>query len=174
MLEPPGQSRASRAADVGAETASGTRWPEPVAPEPDAPEPCPPRTQRPGWGRLPARAGVLMVLVAATLGAAFTVASHRDPGPALGAFVIASTLAAATSVRARSAYAIIPVPALAYAVAAAAAGSVHDRAVDTTRTALALSAAQWIADGSTAMTAATALAVLVALARWLLTRRKAR
>ncbi len=115
-----------------------------------------------------------MVLGAATLGAAFTVASERDPGRALGAFVLAGTLAAATGVRARSAYAIIPVPALAYAAAAVVAGSIHDRAVDTTHTALALSAVQWIADGFIAMTAATALAVLVALARWLLSRRTVR
>ena len=101
------------------------------------------------------------------------MASHRDPGRALGALVIAGTLAAVTSVRARSAYAIIPVPALAYAVGATAAGYVHDRAVDTTRTALAVSAAQWIADGFIAMIAATALAVLIALARWLLSLRKA-
>lgn len=164
MLEPPGQSRASRAADGDAEAGFGTRWPQPGRP----------RRHRPGWGRLPAWAGVLMVLAAGTLGAVFTVASHRDPGRALGALVIAGTLAAATSVRARSAYAIIPVPALAYAVAAAAAGFIHDRAVDTTRTALALNAAQWIADGFIAMTAATALAMLIALARWLLSLRKAR
>ncbi len=168
MLEPPDQSSASRAADGGAETGSGTRWPEPVAPEPFSPP-----GQRTGWGRLPGWAGVLMVLGAGTLGAVFTVASHRDPGRALGALVIAGTLAAVTSVRARSAYAIIPVPALAYAVGATAAGYVHDRAVDTTRTALAVSAAQWIADGFIAMIAATALAVLIALARWLLSLRKA-
>jgi hypothetical protein len=115
-----------------------------------------------------------MVLAAATLGAALTVASDRDPGRTLGILVLAGTLAAATSVGARSAYAITPVPALAYAVAAVAAGSIHDRAVDTTHTALAVSAVQWIADGFIAMTAATALAVLVALARWLLSRRTAR
>jgi hypothetical protein len=163
-MEPPSQSRASRAADGGAETGFGTRWPEPG----------PPPKQRPGWGRLPAWAGVLMVLAAAAVGAAFTVAAHREPGRLLGAFVIAGTLAAGTSVRARSAYAIVPLPALAYAAAATVAGSVHDRAADATRTALALSGAQWIADGFTAMTAATALAILIALARWLLSRRKAR
>jgi hypothetical protein len=37
-----------------------------------------------------------------------------------------------------------------------------------------VSAVQRIADGFIAMTAATALAVLVALARWLLSRRTAR
>jgi hypothetical protein len=115
-----------------------------------------------------------MIAAAAMLGAVFTVASHREPGQVLGIFVLAGTLTAATSVRARSAYAIIPVPALAYAVAAGVAGSVHDRAADTTRAALAVSAVQWIADGFVAMTAATALAVLITLARWLLSLRTAR
>ncbi len=121
-----------------------------------------------GWGRHPAWAGVLMVLAAALLGAAFTVASHRDPGRALGIFIAGGTVAAGTSVRARSAYAIIPVPALAYAAAAAIAGLIHDHAVDTSRTALTLSAVQWLASGFPAMTAATALAVLIAIARRLL------
>jgi len=108
------------------------------------------------------------------IGAVATVASHREPGQALGAFVIAGTLAAATIVRARSAYAIIPVPALAYAVAAGVAGSVHDRAADTALTALAVNAAQWIAGGFVAMILATALAVLITLARWMLRLRTAR
>ncbi len=169
MVEPPDQSAASRAADGGAGAGFGARSPEPAAPGAYLPPERPP-----GWGRLPAWAGVLMVAAAAALGAAFTVASHREPGEVLGAFVIAGTLAAGISVRARSAYAIVPLPALAYAAAAVAAGSVHDRTADVTRTALALSGAQWIADGFTAMTAATALAILIALARWLLSLRKAR
>lgn len=119
-----------------------------------------------GWGRYPAWAGVLTVLAAAVLGAAVTVASHRDPGPALGIFIAAGTLAAATSIKA--AYVIIPVPALAYAAAAVLAGFVHDHAVDTSRTALTISAGQWLASGFAAMAAATALAVLIAIARPLL------
>ncbi len=115
-----------------------------------------------------------MVLAAATLGTVFTVASHRDPGRPLGAFVLAGTLAAATSVRARSAYVTIPVPAPVYAVAAAVAGMIHDRPIDTTRTALTLSGVQWIADGFIGMSAATALAILITLARLLMSRRQAR
>jgi hypothetical protein len=121
-----------------------------------------------GWGRYPAWAGVLMVLAAALFGAVFTVASHRDPGQALGIFVAVGTAAAGISVRARSSWAIIPVPALAYAAAAIIAGLIHDHAVDTSRTALMLSAVQWLASGFHAMIAATALAVLIAMARWLL------
>ncbi len=121
-----------------------------------------------GWGRYPAWAGVLMVLAAALLGAVFTVASRRDPGLALGIFVAGGTVAAGISVRARSAYAIIPAPALGYAAAAVITGLIHDHAVDTSRTALTLSAVQWLAGGFHAMIAATALAVLIAIARWLL------
>jgi hypothetical protein len=185
MLEPPGQSRASRAADGGAEAGFGPRWPDSgdgaAGVSPGLPadteqgtEPEAAARRRLGWGRLPAWAGVLMVLAAAALGMALTVATHREPGRLLGTFVLAGAVAGATSVRARSAYAIIPVPALAYAVAAAAAGSIHDRAVDSTRTALAISGVQWIANGFIAMTAATALGMLIAAARWLLSLRTGR
>ncbi|HXW47307.1 MAG TPA: DUF6542 domain-containing protein [Streptosporangiaceae bacterium] len=189
MLEPPGQGKAGRAADGGAEAGFGTRWPDadaggpgtgasvpaagPWGPE-QAAEPDPPAGRRRGLGRLPAWAGILTVLAAAALGLAYTVASHREPGRMLGTFVVAGTVVAATTIRARSAYAIIPVPALAYTVAAAAAGAIHDRAVDTTHTALVLSAVQWTASGFIAMTAATVLAVLITLARWLLSLRNAR
>ncbi|HUC27564.1 MAG TPA: DUF6542 domain-containing protein [Streptosporangiaceae bacterium] len=165
MPEPPGQSRISQPGDGWAEAGSRPRGRPAHAGKPG-------RTLR--WGRYPAWAGVLTVLVAALLGAGFTVASHRDPGRALGIWVAAGTVAAGTSVRARSAYALIPVPALAYASAAAVAGLVHDRAVDITRTALTVSATQWIASGFDAMTAATALAALLALARWLLSMRATR
>ncbi len=127
-----------------------------------------------GWGRYPAWAGLLMVPAAALLGAACTVASHRDPGRLLAIFVVAGTVAAGTSIRARSAYAIIPAPALAYAVAAVAAGLIHDRAIDTSRTALEISGVQWIADGFIAMAAATILAAVLAIARWLLSLHYAR
>jgi hypothetical protein len=165
MPEPPAQSRVSRLDDSWAEADSRTRGRAAHAGKPG-------RTVR--WGRCPAWAGVLIVLVAALLGAGFTVASHSDPGRALGIWVAAGTVAASTIVRARSAYAIIPVPALAYASAAAIAGLVHDRAADISRTALTVGATQWIASGFDAMTAATTLAALVALVRWLLSVRAER
>jgi hypothetical protein len=165
MPEPPGQSRISRAADDGAEVGLPTRGHAADAGKPG---------RMLGWGRYPAWVGVLTVLAAALLGAGFTVASHGDPGRALGIWVAAGTVAAGISVRARSTYAIIPVPALAYASAAAIAGLVHDRTVDISRTALTVSATQWIADGFDAMAAATVLAALLALARWLLSMRATR
>jgi uncharacterized protein DUF6542 len=175
MLEPSDQSSAGRVADSDGETRSGTRRSEPVAPERRQARGKRPAWRRiPAWGRFPAWAGVLMVVIAATLGAVFTVASHRDAGQVLGTFVVAGTLVAVTLVRARSAYAIIPVPALAYAVAAGLAVSVQGRGGDSTRTLLAVNAVQWMSDGFLAMTAATALALLVTLARWILSRRATR
>ncbi len=156
MLEPPGRSRASQTADRGGQPGFDARGPGAGPGEP---------ARSLGSGRYPAWTGVLVVLAAAVLGAVFTVASHRDPGLALAICVIAGTAAACASVRARSAYAIIPVPALAYAAAAVSAGLIHDHAVDSSRSAMTLSAGQSLASGFTAMIAATALAVIIAVAR---------
>jgi hypothetical protein len=160
MLEPQGQGGGSQTADGATTAGFGRRWPEAGGR----------KSRLLGWGGYPPWVGVLTVLAAALLGAAFTVAAHRDPGRPLGIFLVVGTLAAGTSVRARSAYAIIPAPALAYVVAATIAGYVHDAAIDTSRTALTLSGVQWIASGFIAMSAATALAVVLAIARWLLER----
>ena len=72
----------------------------------------------------------------------------------------------------KAAYLIIPVPALAYLAAAILAGVIHDHAADTSHTALAISAAQWIASGFVAMSAATLLAIGVAVVRWAAQRRR--
>ena len=101
------------------------------------------------WGSLPGRFGVFTEIAAALLGAS----------------VVAGTAAATLAVRPRSVYVIIPVPALAYVVAATIAGLIHDRATDTSHTALALSAVQWAAAGFLAMTGATILAAVIAITR---------
>jgi hypothetical protein len=165
MQEPPGQGEARPTANGGAEARLAARWPEAGDGKP---------RRMLGWGRYPAWAGLLMVPAAAVLGAAVTVASHRDPGRMLAFFVVAGTVAAGTSIRARSAYTIIPAPALAYAAAAVIAGLIHDRAIDTSRTALEINAVQWVADGFIAMTAATILAAVLVIARWLLSVHYAR
>jgi hypothetical protein len=51
--------------------------------------------------------------------------------------------------------------------AAVIAGLIHDRATDTSNTALTLNGVQWIASGFVAMTAATILAIVIAAGRWL-------
>jgi hypothetical protein len=118
------------------------------------------------WGSLTGRGGVCILLGGATLGALITVLAGVSPGPVLGASLVAATLAAALAMQPRSVYRIIPVPALAYVVTATVAGLIGDRAASTSHTALAVSAAQWIASGFLPMTAATLLAIAVAAIRW--------
>jgi hypothetical protein len=131
-----------------------------------APTPQPP-TAGELWGTRPGRLGVFAVIGATLLGLLITLLSGTEPGAILGVCLVAGTAAAALAVRPGAVYLIFPVPALSYAVAAVIAGLVHDRGVDTSHTALAISAAQWIAGGFVAMTVATGLAVLVGGFRWL-------
>jgi hypothetical protein len=124
------------------------------------------------WGTLSGGLGVCIVIGAALLGALGTVITDRDPGSLLGLFVVVGTIAAGFAVHDRAAYLIIPVPALAYVAAAIMAGAIHDRAIDTSRTQLLVSAGQWIASGFLAISAATILAVLIAATRWIQSRRR--
>jgi hypothetical protein len=110
---------------------------------------------------------VFAVIGATLFGLVLTLLFGTEPGLIIGVCLVASTVAAALAVRPGAVYLIFPVPAPAYAVAAFIAGLVHDRGVDTSRTALALSAAQWIAGGFIAMALATALAVIIGGYRWL-------
>ena len=126
------------------------------------------------WGSRPGAAGIGLVIGAAGAGLVATVLSARPPGLVLGIFLLAGTAAGALAVRPRAAYMIIPVPPLAYVVTATVAGLVHDHAAGASRTALAISAAQWAASGFLAMTAATLLAIVVATARWAADRRRHR
>ncbi len=161
----PGPSATSRGPDQRAPGAAapgrgtGSRGP---ARGPQAP----PRGPLPWWGTRPGRLGVALVIGGAAAGLLITVLAGREPGVVLGLFLLAGTAAGALAVRPRAAYLIIPVPPLAYAVAAVLAGLIHDHATDTSHTALALGAAQWIASGFLAMSAATLLAIVVAAVRW--------
>lgn len=123
------------------------------------------------WGTCPGPLGVGLVIGGAAAGLLGTLLAGREPGLVLGIFLLAGTAAGALAVRPRAAYLIIPVPALAYLAAAIAAGLIHDRATDTSHTALVISAAQWIASGFLAMSAATLLAIVVAVVRWVAARR---
>ncbi len=119
--------------------------------------------QRPG--SLSGRSGVSIVLGAAAFGLVVTVLAGSEPGDLLGLFLIAGTLIAALAVRADAVHVLIPAPALAYLAAGTIAGFIHDRAADTSRTALAVSALQWMAAGFLSVTAATVLAVALTIAR---------
>jgi hypothetical protein len=121
----------------------------------------------PGWGSRPGRLGVFAIIAAGLLGAVVTAISSRDPGLTLGVFILVGTAVAASIVKLRSVYVIFPVPALAYVGSAVIAGLIHDRATDTSNTALTLFAVQWVASGFMVMTAATILAIVIAAGRWL-------
>ncbi len=125
------------------------------------------------WGSRPGRLGPSAVIIGAAFGALLTILAGTEPGLLLGLAVITATGLAAFAVRPGSVYLIIPVPAPAYVAAAVLAGLIHDRASDTSRAVLAVNAAQWIASGFFAMSAATLLAMAVALWRWLMTGRAA-
>ena len=118
------------------------------------------------WGSLTGRGGVCIVVGGAALGALITVLAGTGPGPVLGVSLVAATLAAALAIQPGAVYRIIPVPALAYLVMATVAGLAGDRAAGTSHTALAVSAAQWIASGFLPMTVATLLAIAVTAIRW--------
>jgi Domain of unknown function (DUF6542) len=126
----------------------------------------------PRWGELPWGRGIVFVAVAASLGVLLTIVTGSDPGFLLGVLVAAGTVAASLAVNPRRAYLIIPAPALAYLAAAILAGLIHDRAADGSHTLLALNAARWIASGFFGMVAATGLAVLITVARWLRSSRR--
>jgi hypothetical protein len=123
------------------------------------------------WGSLTGRGGVCIVVGGAALGALITVLAGTGPGPVLGVSLVAATLAAALAIQPGAVYRIIPVPALAYLVMATVAGLAGDRAAGTSHTALAVSAAQWIASGFLPMTAATLLAIAVTAIRWFIQSR---
>ncbi len=121
----------------------------------------------PRWGSLPARRGIVLVLSVAAIGAIGTLVLGGDPGTLLGVLVIAGSVAAAFGVHFRQGYLLIPVPALAYAVGATVTGMFHDRGVDISHTALAVSAAQWFASGFLWMSAATISVIAITVLRWL-------
>ena len=130
-----------------------------------------PRPRR-WWGTRSGGLGISLAAGGAAAGLLGTLLTGSDPGVLLGIFLVTGTAAGALAVRPGAAHLIIPVPPLAYVVAATLAGLVHDRAADTSHTALAISAAQWIASGFLAMTAATLLASAVAVVRWAMERRR--
>jgi hypothetical protein len=98
--------------------------------------------------------------------------TRSAPGFLLGLFVVTGTLAAALAVRPRTGRMIFPVPVLSYLVAALISGVVFDHSADSSKTALAIAAAQWVANGFFAMALATGLAVAITATRWFLWRRR--
>jgi len=119
------------------------------------------------WGSRPGRLGVLLVVAGTLAGLVGTVLAGSEPGFLLGAGLILGTVAGAAAVRPQATYLIIPVPALGYVIAAVTAGLIHDHAIDTSGTALAVGLTQWVAGGFLIMIAATLLVIAMAAFRWL-------
>ncbi len=67
---------------------------------------------------------------------------------------------------------IFPVPVLCYLVAALLTGVIYNHSADSSKTALAIGAAQWVASGFLAMAMATILAVVLVTVRWYLWHRR--
>ncbi len=122
-------------------------------------------------GSLSGGLGVAIVAASTALGASATMLTGKEPGSILGVFVIIGTLAAAVAVRPPAGRIILPVPALSYLVAAMVTGVIYDHSADVSKTALAINAAQWIANGFFAMLLATVLAVALVTVRWIFWRR---
>jgi hypothetical protein len=131
----------------------------------------PPPRGRGRWGSLQGGLGVCIIVASAALGAIVTMVARSAPGFLLGLFVVVGTVTAALAVRPRAGRMLFPVPILSYLVAALTSGVVFDRAADSSRTTLAIAAAQWIANGFFAMGLATVLAVVITTARWYRWRR---
>jgi len=124
------------------------------------------------WGALQGGFGVCIIVASAAVGTIATMVTRGTPGFLLGLSVLAGTVAAALAVRPRAGRMILPAPVLSYLVAALISGVVYNRSAATSKAALAIGAAQWIADGFFAMTLATVLAVAITTARWYLWRRR--
>ncbi len=124
------------------------------------------------WGTLQGGLGVCIIVSSAAVGTIATMVARSTPGLLLGVFVIAGTVAAALAIRPSAGRTILPVPALAYLVAALISGVVFDHEAASSNTALAIGAAQWVADGFFTMVLATALALAITLVRWFLWRRR--
>ena len=105
-------------------------------------------------------------MAGAGVGAVITIAAAGEPGTVLGVVLIASALAGVLAVRPEAAYRLVPAPALAGFAAALLAGAVHDRAVDTSHTQMALNAVGWMSGAFVSIAAATAVTLAVAVARF--------
>ncbi len=123
------------------------------------------------WGSLQGGLGVCLIVASTAIGAIATMVTARAPGFLLGAFVVIGTVAAALTIRPQAGRMIFPVPVLCYLVAALFTGIIYNHSADSSTTALAIGAAQWVASGFLAMAMATILAVVLVTVRWYLWHR---
>jgi hypothetical protein len=124
------------------------------------------------WGALQGGLGVCLIVASTAVGAIATMVAGRIPGGPLGSFVVIGTIAAALAVRPSAGRMILPAPVLSYLVAALVSGVIYNRGTGASNTALAIGAAQWIANGFFPMALATILAIVIIIVRWYLWRRQ--
>ncbi len=155
----------------GATSASGARRAQTSRGRGKPPAPPGPGSRLGRWGALQGGLGVCLIVASTAIGAIVTMATGRAPGFVLGLFLVIGTAAAALAVRPRAGRTILPVPVLSYLVAALISGFVYNRSADSSRTALAIGAAQWIANGFLPMAMATILAIVLVTVRWYLWHR---
>ncbi len=113
-----------------------------------------------------------LIVGSTAIGVIATMATGRAPGFMLGLFVVTGTVVAAMAVRPRDGRLIFPVPVLAYLVGALVAGIIYNRSEDASKTADAIGAAQWIANGFFSMALATAAAIVLIVVRWFFWRHR--
>lgn len=113
-------------------------------------------------------------MASAAIGAVATAVARTTPGQVLGVCVVAGAVVAAVAVRPSAGWLIFPVPVLFYLIAAVASGTAYDRSAASSKTALAIDATQWIANGFFAMALATVLAIVLIAVRWSIWRRRTR
>ncbi len=167
MRSQAGTQRATAPGGRGRPEASGAQNPSEVW-KPERPAGS---GRRGRWGSLQGGLGVCLIVGSTTIGAIATMATARAPGFLLGAFVVIGTVAAALAVRPQAGRMIFPVPVLCYLVAALLTGVIYNHSADSSKTALAIGAAQWVASGFFAMAVATILAVVLITVRWYLWHR---
>ncbi len=118
------------------------------------------------WGALQGGLGVCIIVASTAVGAIVTMVAGTMPGGLLGLFVVIGAIAAALAVRPSAGRMILPVPVLSYLVAALVSGVIYNRGAGSSNTALAIGAAQWIANGFFPMAVATMAAIVIIVIRW--------
>ena len=169
--------------DPGTGASTRRMPPRPPVPQPSLPRTAATSTGRPRgpaeprglgrWGSLPGGLGVCVIMASAAIGAVATVLTRTAPGHVLGVCVVVGTVVAALAVRPSAGRLIFPAPVLFFLIAAIASGIAYDRSAASSKTALAIDATQWIANGFFAMALATVLAIVLIAVRWSIWRHNA-
>lgn len=122
------------------------------------------------FGRMPARAAMLVLFAFTVVGVIFTLIAGQEPGGLLGFFIIVGTIAAALGIQRGKVYLLFPAPALALFVAAIITGKVHDAKLGSSTAGLGAGFTQWVAGMFFPAVVATIIVLLLGGGRWLLGR----